>query len=140
MNLTPCLNLAFDGRCEEAFRRYELCLNGRIEFMLRWQDSPMAKEVPPEWGGKINHATLVIGSTEILGSDMRPGTYEPPRGFSITLNMDDTSAAERVFNALAEGGTVLMPLQQTFWAHRFGVLVDPFGIRWDVNCGEPEVG
>ena len=134
MTLNPCINLSFDGQCEAAFKFYERCLNGKIAFMLRWGESPMAKDAPQEWGGKILHARLVIGDTDLLGADALPGSYESPRGFSLLLNLDDAGEAERLFSTLVENGTVGMPLQDTFWAHRFGVLTDQFGIRWDINC------
>ena len=106
--------------------------------MLRWGESPMAKDAPAEWRGKICHATLVIGDTALAGADVLPGSYESPRGFGLLLSLDDPGEAERLFCALAEGGTVRMPLQETFWAHRFGVLTDPFGLQWDINCEKPK--
>jgi PhnB protein len=70
----------------------------------------------------------------ITGGDVRPDRYEQPRGFAVVLEMDDAAAAERVFEALAANGRIEMPLQQTFWAERFGFLVDRFGIPWTINC------
>src|SRR6185436_13656636 len=78
MKLNPCFSLSFDGRCEEAFRFYERCFSAKIPFLLAWKDSPMAKEVPPEWGDKVFHATLVVGTATFTGSDARPGTYQSP--------------------------------------------------------------
>jgi PhnB protein len=137
MTLNPCINLSFDGQCEAAFKFYERCFSGKISFMMTWGDSPMAKDAPPEWSNKIAHATLAVGNTRLQGSDSAPGSYESPRGFCIMLNPDE-SDAERLFTELAEGGTVRMPLQKTFWAVRFGVLTDRFGIPWAINCGESE--
>jgi PhnB protein len=133
MNLDPCINLSFDGQCEAAFKLYERCLNGKIAFMLPWGGSPMANQAPPEWSGKIAHATLLVGGTRLQGSDAVPGSYQPPGGFCIMLHPAEQDA-ERIFADLAEGGTVQMPLQQTFWAARFGVLTDRFGIPWAINC------
>ena len=133
MNLTPCINLAFDGQCEAAFKQYERCLNGKITFMLAWGDSPMAQGAPPGWSGKIAHATLEVGNTRLQGSDPAPGSYESPSGFCIMLHPSE-SDAERLFTDLAEGGTVRVPLQQTFWAARFGMLTDRFGVPWAINC------
>src|SRR5215467_11628555 len=109
MTLNPCINLSFDGQCEAAFKLYVRCLNGKITFLLRWGDSPMAKDAPAGWSGKIVHATLALGAVRLQGSDPAPGSYESPRGFVLTLNppVDD---AERLFAELAEGGTVRMPL------------------------------
>lgn len=134
MNLDLSLNLSFDGRCEAAFRYYERCLNGRITFLLRWGDSPMANDAPAEWKEKVCHATLAIGSATLTGSDALPGAYEAPRGFSITLGLDDAAEAERLFHALAEQGRVGVPLQETFWALRFGMVTDQFGVPWAINC------
>jgi len=137
MTLNPCINLSFDGQCEAAFKFYERCLNGKITFMLTWGDSPMAKDAPPKWSSKIVHATLVIGNTRLQGSDPAPGSYGSPRGFVITLNPSEGDA-EHLFAELAEGGIVRMPLQETFWAHRFGVLTDRFAIPWAINCEKSE--
>ena len=133
MTLNPCISLAFDGQCEAAFKLYERCFNGKITYMLTWGDSPMAKDAPPHWSGKINHATLAIGDSRLLGSDPAPGGYEAPRGFGIVINPPEADA-ERVFTELAEGGTVQVPLQETFWAARFGMLKDRYGIPWVINC------
>jgi PhnB protein len=138
MDLKPRIGLSFDGQCEAAFRFYERCLNGKIAFMLRWGESPMANDAPAEWRSKILHATLVIGDTALTGSDALPGSYESPRGFSVLLSLRDRGEAERLFRALAENGAVRMPLQETFWAHRFGVVTDQFGIPWDINCEKSE--
>ena len=137
MKLTPQLALSFNGRCEEAFRLYERCLNGTITFMLHCRDAPDGGAVPPEWRDKVYHATLQIGTIAIAGADVPPDKYEPPRGFDVILQMDDPGAAERIFTELAAGGTIRMPLQETFWAPRFGVLTDRFGIPWVVNCEAP---
>jgi PhnB protein len=90
--------------------------------------------VPPEWSAKLLHARLILGDTALLGADAVPGTYQAPRGFSIVLSLDDPEYAERVFGLLAEKGAIPMPLQETFWARRFGVVTDQFGIRWEINC------
>jgi PhnB protein len=134
MKLNPQLALSFNGTCEAAFRCYERCLNGTVTFMLTWRNSPSAADVPADWGDKIYHATLNVGDIVIFGGDHPPGRYEQPQGFELVLPMNDPLAAERVFQELSEGGTIKMPLQETFWASRFGVLVDRFGIRWTVNC------
>ena len=133
MQLNPYL--AFNGHCEEAFKVYQQCLGGSIQTMMTWGESPMADQVPPEWRNRIIHATLIVGETSLLGADSPPDQYENPKGFSVTIQIDDPQDTERIFNTLAENGTVRMPLQETFWATRFGVLVDRFGIPWMVNCG-----
>ena len=135
MQLNPYL--IFNGQCEAAFKFYEQCLGGKIEFMLTHGDSPMAQQTPAGWRDKIMHARLVVGDKVLMGSDAPPERYEGPKGFSVSLGIDQPAQAERIFNALAENGTVQMPLQETFWALRFGTLVDRFGIPWMVNCERP---
>ena len=122
MRLSSRIGLSFDGRCEAAFQFYESCFRGKITFLLRWGDSPTAQDVPEEWHSKILHAGLSVEGVDLLGGDGSPGTYEPPRGFSILLSLDDPAEADRIFHALAENGNVQMALQETFWASRFGAV------------------
>ncbi len=135
MQLNPYLN--FDGECKAAFKFYEQCLGGNIQTMMTWGDSPMADQVPLEWRDKIIHATLIVGEAALGGSDSPPNRYEKPTGLSVTIQLEHPAEAERIFNVLAENGTVQMPIQQTFWASCFGMCVDRFGIPWMVNCGRP---
>jgi PhnB protein len=137
MKLQPHLSLSFNGQCEAAFRFYERCLDGTITFMLTWGNSPATSDAPPGWDAKIYHATLKIGDGVITGADVPPKQYEQPKGFSIVLEMDDPIAAERIFHALATNGRIEMPLQETFWASRFGFVIDQFGIAWTINCENP---
>ena len=132
MQLNPYL--MFSGNCETAFKFYERCLDGKIVAMMTYDGSPMADQAPPEWRNKIMHARLTVGDKVLMGSDAQPRCHEEPKGFSVTLGIDDPAEAERVFHALSEDGTVRMPIQETFWALRFGMLVDQFGIPWMVNC------
>jgi PhnB protein len=132
MQLNPYLT--FNGQCEAAFKFYERCLGGKIVAMVAHAGTPAEEHVPTEWRNKILHARLIVGDEVLMGSDAPPDRYEEPKGFSVTLGVDDPANAERVFHALAENGTVRMPLQQTFWAARFGMLVDRFGIPWMINC------
>ena len=134
MQLNPYLS--FNGQCETAFKFYEKVLGGTIEAMMPYEGSPMAQQVPRERLSKIMHARLRIGDVMLMGSDSPPDHYEPMKGFSVTLGIDDPREAERVFRALSENGTVQMPIQKTFWAERFGMLVDQFGTPWMVNCEE----
>jgi PhnB protein len=137
MQITPYL--AFNGDCEAAFRFYEKCLGGKITFMANYGGSPMENHVPAEWAGKIMHATLTVGDQLLQGADAMPGTFQKAQGLSVTLNMKAAEAAdaERIFQALAEGGEVQMPIQETFWAVRFGIVTDRFGTPWMINCERP---
>ena len=130
--------LTFNGDCEAAFKFYETCLNGKIVMMMTYGDSPMAKQMPPDWGKKIIHATFSVGDQILGGADSFPGQYQKPQGFSVALNIDTAAEADRVFSKLAEQGTVQMPIQETFWALRFGMLIDRFGTPWMINCGKPD--
>jgi PhnB protein len=132
MQLNPYLT--FNGQCETAFKFYERSLGGKIEAMLPHAGTPVEEHVPAEWRSKILHARLIVGDQALMGSDAPPERYEQPKGFSVSLQTKDPAEAERIFSALATNGTVRMPLQKTFWAARFGMLVDQFGIPWMINC------
>lgn len=93
--------------------------------------------MPAERRKKIIHARLVGNGMLLMGSDAPPDRYEPMKGFSVTLNVNEPAEAERVFNALADGGSVRMPLGETFWAKKFGMLTDRFGTPWMINCEKP---
>ncbi|MGF1538569.1 MAG: VOC family protein [Elainellaceae cyanobacterium] len=135
MQLSPYLY--FDGSCEAAFKFYEQCLGGKLEFTFPYKGSPMEAEVPADWHNKIMHAEFKLGDRILMGADAMPGQYEVPQGTSIMLAIDDVEEAERTFEALAQNGTVQMAIQETFWAARFGVLVDQFGVPWMINCDRP---
>jgi PhnB protein len=126
--------LTFNGQCEAAFKFYEQCLGGKIVAMVTHAGTPAEEHVPAEWRNKIMHARLVVGDEVLMGSDAPPDRYEEAKGFSVTIGVDDPTDAERIFDALAKNGTVKLPIQKTFWAARFGMLVDQFGIPWMVNC------
>jgi PhnB protein len=128
MKLNPYLT--FDDTCEEAFNTYAKILGGEIVAMLTAEDTPMKEQVPQERRNKIVHARLVVDGSVLMGSDAPPNRRKPMQGFNITLNIKDPAEAERVFNALAEGGTVGMALEETFFAKKFGMCVDKFGTPW----------
>ncbi len=135
MQLNPILS--FNGQCEAAFQCYETCLGGRISFMMRFGEAPNAAQAHPEQRDKIFHATLTLGNQILQGSDVPAEHYITPQGFTLRLNFNEPREAEGAFKALSEGGTVQMPLAETFWALRFGVLTDRFGIPWAISC-EPQ--
>ena len=129
--------LSFRGDCEAAFTFYATCLGGTVGQLYRYAGSPMANDVPANWHDKIMHGSVTVGDQVFMGGDVAPERYESPKGFSLSLHLDDTAQAERVFQQLATNGTIVMPLEKTFWAARFGMLVDRFGMPWLVNCGVP---
>lgn len=125
--------LIFNGDCAEAFKFYEQTLGAKIEALMRFAGSPAAEHVPPEFGDKVLHATMKVDGNVIMASDAPPGQYSKPQGISVSLSLNDRDKGERIFNALAEGGTVQMAFEKTFWASGFGMCVDRFGIPWMVN-------
>ncbi len=129
--------LFFNGDCEAAFRFYEQALGGQIVFMEKHRGSPAEAQVPAEWQDKVLHARLVAGGNVLMGSDAPPDRAQKPQGFSLSLSTDGANEAERVFRALADGGTETMPMEETFFAARFGMCVDRFGIPWMVVCEKP---
>jgi PhnB protein len=132
MQMNPYL--LFQGTCEEAFKFYEQCLGGKIDAMIPHAGTPAEQQVPAEWRNKIMHAKMTVNGQALMASDAPPGHQENFGGFSLSLNFSDAAEAERIFAALADGGSVRMPIQKTFWALRFGMLVDRFGVPWMVNC------
>ena len=132
MQMNPYLS--FKGECEAAFKFYEECLGGRPGELFRYAGSPLANQVPEDWSNKIMHGSLMLGGQVLMGGDVPPDKYEAPKGFSLSLQIKSTIDAERIFHDLARGGRVLVPMEKTFWAERFGMVVDRFGIPWLINC------
>lgn len=124
----------FNGQCEAAFKFYVECLGGTLGAIFRYAGTSLADQVPADWQDKVMHGSVTIGDQVLLGADVAPDRYEEPKGFSLSLQMTSTTEADRIFHRLATEGTVLMPLEKTFWATRFGVLVDRFGVQWLINC------
>ena len=138
MQFTPYLG--FNGQCREAFQFYEKLLGGKIEFIMTYGEMPAPGGAPPEWGSKIMHASLRVGDTTLQGSDAPPaqmGGYQAPQGINVAMHLTDAAEAERIFKGLSEGGKVRMPMAETFWAVRFGMVTDRYGIPWMINCGKP---
>ncbi len=125
-------HLSYSGHCREAFKFYAQLFGGDLR-MLAYGDTPMAKQVPTEWSEKIVHATLSFDGSELAGSDVPSDHYRRPQGFSVLVDVEGVEEARRIFTALAEGGSVALPMQETFWSPAFGVLTDRFGIPWEIN-------
>jgi PhnB protein len=120
MRLGP--HLVFNGDCEAAFRFYEERLGGTELSLFRYGD---------EWPGKIVHASITVGGAHLAGADVKDG--EKKQGFFLLLSVDGMAEAERLFQTLAEGGTIQMPLQKTFWSPAFGMVIDRFGVPWEIS-------
>ena len=133
MQINPYVN--FNGNCAEAFKFYEQILGGKVTFMMTWGEMPGgADQFPPELQKRIMHASLQVGEQTIMGADASSDRYTEPKGITVSIGVKDKSEAERIFNALSEGGKVTMPFGQTFWSQGFGMCVDQYGIPWMVNC------
>ena len=130
--INPHIN--FNGNCEEAFKAYERILGGKIEGMHTFAGMPDDGKFPADWKNKIMHVSMTVHGQTLMGSDAPPGHFQKPQGLWVSLNVTSTPEAERIFKELAAGGTTIMPIQQTFWAERFGMLIDAFGTPWMVNC------
>jgi len=132
MRMNPYLS--FNGQCEAAFKLYEQCLGGQLGPIFRYAGTPLSDQVPADWQDKVMHGSLIIGGQVLMGGDVAPESYEAPKGFSLSLQIKRPAEAERIFNELGKDGRVTMPLEKTFWAERFGMVVDRFGIPWLINC------
>ena len=137
MQINTYLN--FPGTCKEAFEFYAKVLKGKIDFMMTHGEVPPSAGMPDmgDWNSKILHARLSVGSNVLMASDVPSDRFQPARSFSVNIQIDDPAEAERIFTALAEDGRTIMPFQQTFWAHRFGMCFDRYGTPWMINCEKP---
>jgi len=118
------------------FQFYRQTFGGKIEMLLKYEAMPSAEHVPAEWRGKIGHAHLTVGDQMLMGCDAPPNVYQKPQGFSASIQVKDPNEAERIFRELSRDGSIRMPIQETFWATRFGMLTDRYGIPWMVNSGK----
>jgi PhnB protein len=125
----------FRGNCVEAIRFYEAHLGAKPGMMMTNAQSPEASRIGPDWKDAVLHAQLTIGGAELMAADIP--NAEPMRSAYLTLNMDSDNEAERVFIALSQGGRTLMPIQETFFASRFGQVQDRFGINWMILHQRP---
>lgn len=130
-------HLGFNGNCNEAMNFYATTFGGAINFTMTWAESPMCDQVGPEFQDKIMHQSLTVGGTLLMGADAPPGRFQTAQGIVVSIAVDTPEDADRVFAALSEGGSITMPIQETFWARRFGMCTDRFGIPWMVNCEKP---
>lgn len=126
--MTLDIYLNFRGNCEEAFRFYERELGARVTSLQRHEELPFPGNTPPEWGPKVLHARLELGGTVVMGADI-PGA-EPMRSAYLSLRVGSAEEAERIYALLTDGGEVFMKMEETFFAERFAMLRDRFGISW----------
>ncbi|WP_128546899.1 VOC family protein [Larkinella soli] len=129
--------LTFNGDCEQAMNFYSQALNGTIQYMQRFGESPM--EIPETAKNRVMHAVLSFGDNVLMASDSMPDfPVQPGTHCSLSLNLTSGDEIERVFGAISEGGNVTMPLEDTFWGARFGMCTDRFGVNWMFNYDLPK--
>ena len=128
MKLYTYLN--YGGNCEQAFRFYEQHLGGKITTIVTHGQQPNANDVPADWKNAILHARMNIGETELMGADIPPERFQPMRSAYLSLVAGSSDEAERIYTILSDGGELFMPMQETFFAHRFAMLRDKFGTSW----------
>src|ERR1700680_2780258 len=122
--------LFFDGRCDDALEFYNKAIDAKVEMLMRYKDAPDQSMISPGSHDKVMHAAVRVGDTQVLMSDGHCQGKPVFQGFSLTITAPDNAEGERRFGALAEGGQVQMPLAETFFASRFGMLADKFGVGW----------
>ena len=127
--------LFFDGNCAEAMRFYERTLGGKIEMSMTYGESPEPQQCPAGSQDRIMHSSLDIDGRRLMASDTPAGQSKGMNGFALSLNYPTVDEARRVFDALCEGGSAMMPFSKTFWAEGFGMLTDRFGTPWMVGGG-----
>lgn len=136
--------LTFNGNCEEAFNFYKSVFGGEFPYIGRYKEMPAdgGKPVDPKDANKIMHVSLPISSeTMLMGSDTGgewASGFKQGNNFSISISTDSKANADRIFNALSQGGSVTMPLANTFWGDYFGMLTDKFGINWMMSFNEKQ--
>jgi PhnB protein len=132
--LNPYLN--FDGTAREAMEFYKASLGAQLDIMT-FGDSPM--QAPPGSEKRVLHARLTKGSLTLMASDTMPGMpFQPGTNFSLALECESAAEVDKIFAALSAGGKVTMPVQETFWAERFGMLTDKFGVSWMLDLAKPQ--
>lgn len=132
MKLTTFLN--YGGNCEQALRFYEQHLGGRITMLMRRAEQPNQPVTWPGWENSIQYASMDLGETQFTASDVPPERFQPMRSVYLVLTVDTAAEAERIWSVLSDGGAILMPIEETFFAIRFGQLRDQFGTSWMILC------
>lgn len=135
MSLRTYLN--YGGNCADAFKFYEQNLGAKINMLMTFDQMPGPAQAPPELAGKVLHASITIAGTTVLASDVPADRFKPMRSAYLCLSVDSDAEAERVFKLLSESGEVFMPMQETFFASRFGQLRDRFGTSWMILHEKP---
>jgi len=136
MKLYTYLN--YGGNCRQAFEFYAAQLGGKITMITTHADQPDSSQVPADWKNAVLHARIEIGDTILLGADIPPERFQPMRSAYLSLMVDSVDEAERIYALLSEGGQIFMPMEETFFAHRFAMLRDRFGTSWMLLNERPQ--
>jgi PhnB protein len=128
--------LFFDGKCEEALEFYKGAIGAKVDMMMRFKEAPDQSQMQPNTGEKVMHAAFHVGTTQVLASDGHCAGKPSFQGFGLALNAKNDAEAEKLFTAVGKGGQVLQPLTKTFFASKFGMVADKFGIMWMVMAEE----
>lgn len=126
------VHLMFDGQCEEAFRFYQRVLGGELTTLMTYGESPLAATTDLRRHGWIFHATLALDGQELLGADVMTEDFSRLYGFAVVISVPSVAEAKRIFDALADGGSVQMAFQKTSWAEGYGFVTDRFGVPWEI--------
>lgn len=127
------VHVAFAGHCREAMEFYAEVTGGNLEAVITYGETPAAEDVAPDMHDRVIHASLNLRGRRLMGADMSGDCYQPPQGAQVHLEYDDPEQAEQVFRKLSDGGAVIMPFEKTFWAQRFGMAKDRFGVQWMIS-------
>lgn len=127
--------LMFNGRCEEAIGFYQQALGAKLTMLMRFDESPEPSlmPLPSDWGKKVMHSSLLVGNTRVMASDGMSTEPVNFAGITLSISADDEAHAHKLFDALANGGKIFMPLGKTFWSPCFGMTSDRFGVSWMVG-------
>lgn len=136
MNVQPYLS--FEGRCQEALDFYKSAIGATIDVVMQFKDAPsdVQMQISPESKNKVMHSAFRVGDTQIMATDGQCTGKSQFSGITLTIHASSNAEADKLFAALGNGGQVMMPLGETFFAHRFGMLADKFGVPWMVIHGK----
>jgi PhnB protein len=131
------VHLNFQGNCAEAFEFYKKIFGANNAFVMKYGDAPAGSPVPPNWNDKVMHTSIPLGDALLMGCDAPQGSSTPLGGFQISVQSNNESEVNRIYEALKDGGSVQMPMAQTFWSPRFGMCTDKFGVAWMIGMPGP---
>ncbi len=127
------VHLNFQGNCAEAFDFYNKVFRAKSAFTMKYGEAPASAPVPPDWNDKIMHTSMPLGDGLLMGCDAPLGRATPIGGVQISVESKDQAEVKRIYEALEKGGSVQMPMAQTFWSPMFGMCTDKFGVAWMVG-------